>query len=310
MPDVQQDAATSVQAGLAAAAERMRTSTKWLIASFGAAAAVVVAGIGLSDLGRLSGDTPGYRLAIAVGGALAAIIGVLGALATAMALAAASAVTIDDLTATPRRGQRSLEFALSKIRRDPALAPWKGDLAAFVQDLAKSRSHQKVERDAYMKDSATSPEQSHLNRATYLVNELEAILARLLETASFLRLQRSFSVARAAIVAWLLLAAVGVLAFVYAVRTGPAALTVPGSPIAASVRVPTNERAYVAKQLGKSCDYDLDAVPVVVLSIDNKTTKAQVVTLPTDRCQPVRVEVGRDRISGAPPRLGGEGTGN
>jgi hypothetical protein len=101
MAKTQQDTSATAQSGLAAAADRLRSSAKWLIASFGAVAAVVVAGISLSDLGGLSGDTPGYRLAWAVGGAFAAIVGVLGALARAIALAAASAMTIDDLKNPP-----------------------------------------------------------------------------------------------------------------------------------------------------------------------------------------------------------------
>jgi hypothetical protein len=185
------------------------------------------------------------------------------------------------------------------------MSPWHGRLSEFIQALGDARDGQKAERDAYMNDPGKHPDPGHLNRATYLVDELEAILARLLDSASFLRLQQSFRVARIIIVAWLVLATSGVLAFVYAVRTGPTAVDVPASPVTASLRVPADDRAHLAKQLGKSCPYDPDAVPVIVLSADDKTAKAQIVTVPTEQCTPVRLEVTSDRITGPPPRLGG-----
>jgi hypothetical protein len=319
MVESQQDATAQQNDGLAQAADRLRDSAKWLIVSFGAAAAVVVAGISLSDVGRISGDTPGYRLAFAIGGALVAIVGVLAALAWAMSLAAASTVTIDDLQARPSRWQWSLRFALAKVQEDPALSPWGNELRAFVEALRDARSRQKLALDRYMEedndedsnrdassDRLSSEEaQQRLDRATFLVDELEGTMGRLLVTASFLRLQESFRVARVIITLWLLLAAAGVLAFAYAVRTGPAALDVPASPVAASVSVPPDDRADLAKRLGTGCRYSLDAVPIIVLSLDEETVKAQAVTLPAMSCKPVRLEIDRDRITGSPPAING-----
>jgi hypothetical protein len=143
---------------------------------------------------------------------------------------------------------------------------------------------------------------SALNRSTMLVNELESILARLLDSASFLRLQRNFQVARVVIALWLLVAAGGVLAFVYAVRT-PRGVDVPAAPVAASLRVHDDDRAYVTHRLGDRCDYRLDAVPVVVLDVESGT--ATVVTVPTAFCQPVRLEVAAALLTAPPPEIGG-----
>jgi hypothetical protein len=290
---------------LSRAADRLRDSAKWLIASFGAAAAVVVAGISLADLGRLSGETPGYRLAIAIAGAAAGVVGVLGALATAMSLAAASIVTLDDLRTEPRGWKRSFRRVRDEVLADPALRPWKGGIGDFVGDLERARANHREQLRLYVGDKKTTANPAFFQRAVLQVEELQTILARLLDTASFLRLQRSFRRARYVIAGWLLLAAIGVLAFVYAVRIDQPSLDVPAAPVAASLTVASSQRDDVAKRLGAACKYDLGAVPVVVLAVDEKTSKAQVVTVPSQDCTPVRLEADKSSVAAAPPKLGG-----
>src|SRR5262245_48577029 len=80
------------------AADRLRDSAKWLLAAFGAVAVVIFAGLTVADLGELDGDTPGYRLAIAIAGSTAAIVGIVAALSRAMQLAGASTTSLEDLT--------------------------------------------------------------------------------------------------------------------------------------------------------------------------------------------------------------------
>jgi hypothetical protein len=296
---------SQAQGNLASAADRLRDSAKWLIASFGAAAAVVVAGISLSDIGKLSTDTPGHRLAIAVIGTFAGVLGVLGALATAMSLAAASIVTIDDLGKKPRPWKSSLRAARRTVLKDPALRPWHGKFSDFVGDIEKARNRYQQELRLYMQQTKLTANPALLKRAAFQVEVLEAILARLLDTASFLRLQDSFARARFVIAAWLLLAATGVLAFVYAVQADEGALDVPAAPVSASLALPTADRVEVAKRLGTACSYDLGAVPVVVLAIDDSTAKAQVITVPSAGCTPVRLEVAKDTVTAPPPKVGG-----
>jgi hypothetical protein len=213
-------------------------------------------------------------------------------------------MTIDDLVTTPKPWQVSLRYARDRVKSDPALAPWDGDLTAFRGALDKSRREQKSERDAYLGDKATEPYVGGLNRATMLVNELEAVLGRVLDTASFLRLQQSFRIARLVIVAWLLAAAGGVLIFVYAARTA-LETDVAATPVTASLRVPADDRTFVTHRLGVGCGYDLDSVPVVVLGKDAQTGIAEVVTVPTATCSPVRLKVPGERLAGPPPQIAG-----
>lgn len=303
MPAAKNDDGQPSSVGLANAAERLRSSARWLIASFGAVAAAVVVGISVSDIGALSGDTPGYRLALAIGGAVLAIVGVLGALARSMALAAASVIGIHDLAVTPRRWQLSLRYARDRIKADPALAPWNGDLHTFHRALEVSRRDQKKERDWYLADKSTTPYVGSLNRATMVVNELERVLARILETISFLRLQHGFRIARIVIVAWLIVAATGVLVFAYAAHVTPN-VSIAAAPATASLRVPSDDRTFVSHRLGTGCDHDLDAVPVVVLALVSETGRADVVTLPTATCSPVRLDIPDDRLTGPTPEVG------
>lgn len=80
---------------------RLRNSARWLLASFGAVAVVIFAGLTVADFGELNGDTPGFRLTIAIAGAAAAIGGIVAALERAMRLAGASMTSLEDLTRTP-----------------------------------------------------------------------------------------------------------------------------------------------------------------------------------------------------------------
>jgi hypothetical protein len=53
---------TPQPSSLAQAAERIRDAAKWLIASFAAVGAILVAGLQLTGIGKLSNDPPEYRL--------------------------------------------------------------------------------------------------------------------------------------------------------------------------------------------------------------------------------------------------------
>ena len=54
------------------ASDRIRESTKWLVAAFAAVGAILAAGLQLASVGRLSYHQPG-RLFLAIGGALLAV---------------------------------------------------------------------------------------------------------------------------------------------------------------------------------------------------------------------------------------------
>ena len=85
--------APSADADLAAAADRLRTSARWLLGSFGAIAAVAFAGIGLSSLGSLTFASPDYRLTIALAGVAVGVAGIAVALGATIRLAVASTTT-------------------------------------------------------------------------------------------------------------------------------------------------------------------------------------------------------------------------
>ncbi|MEA2219650.1 MAG: hypothetical protein QOJ35_2276 [Solirubrobacteraceae bacterium] len=63
-------------AGIGAANATIRETAKWMITSFAAIGGVLVAGLSLSSLGALTGDTPDERVAAAIAGVVLAVVGV------------------------------------------------------------------------------------------------------------------------------------------------------------------------------------------------------------------------------------------
>jgi hypothetical protein len=63
-------------------------------------------------------------------------------------------------------------------------------------------------------------------------------------------------------------------------------------------------------RLGAACTYDLGAVPVVVLAVDDKTSKAEVFTLPPEDCTPLRLEADSASVAARPPKITGSGPGS
>jgi hypothetical protein len=113
------------------AADRLRSSAQWLLASFGAVAVVIFAGLTVADLGSLTGSTPGFRLTIALVGAAASILGIVWALLLAMGLAGASTTTLYDLTR--ESNDKALQLARDQVAHDPMLVTWQSSEGGFAR---------------------------------------------------------------------------------------------------------------------------------------------------------------------------------
>lgn len=281
-------------------ADRLRESAKWLVASFGAAAAVVLAGINFSGIGSLTPDAPDFRFPAAVAGSVLALAGILGALLASMSLASASTVTVDDLRRRPTRWGWSLDTARRAVAADPVLAPWDRDFGKLASAYEAAHRDWENELRLWMESTELDADSTLLDRATHRLNELVALVGQLLETASFLRLQHSFRVFRFVIGGCLLAAGVGAVLVVWAANPPSGGLDVP-SVAEARFDVPADRVDQYRDDLGASCAYALDALPVVVLGVDDDEGTADVLTVPAQGCAAFRRTVPLDRLNGPGP---------
>jgi hypothetical protein len=282
------------------AADRLRDSAKWLLASFSAVAVVIFAGLTVADLGQLDGDTPGYRLLIAVVAAVLAIAGIVGALARAMSLAGASTTSLADLTRQTTEAE--LREAKAEAAADPALTTWGGDFAAFVADYNHAYDEYVQQAEAYALDPAKRPDRSGLQKARFHLQAMSAISTRLLRTVSFLRLQRSFANARKAIVAWMIVTAVGAVMFGWATSgipdDDPPELT--DAPVMGVLRPGDDVVKELNRQLSGSCRVASgDAIPVIVLSEGTSGDTVRLVTVPGAGCPPARATAPLSQVTNA-----------
>lgn len=285
-------------------ADRLRDSAKWLVASFGAAAAVVLAGINFSSIGSLRPDAPDFRFPAAVAGSVLALAGILGALVASMSLASASTVTVDDLRRSPKRWDWSLDAARRTIAADPVLAPWDQDFTKLAASYEAAHRDWENELRLWVESTELDADNTLLDRATHRLNELVALVGQLLETASFLRLQHSFRIFRFVIGGCLLAAGVGAVLVVWAAN--PPTDEGLDAPSVAEARfdVPADRVAQYRDDLGAACPHPLDALPVVVLDVDDDKRTADVLTVPAIGCTAFRRSVPIERLS-VPDPLGG-----
>ena len=283
------------------AADRLRDSAKWLVAAFGAVAAVIFAGLTVADLGALSGDTPGYRLALALTGAGAAIVGIVAALSQAMRLAGASTTSLDDLTRETKWYERSLKETREELKSDPSLTTWDGDIGAFIEDYNAAYDNYVQRAEAYAGATGKkAPDQSRLKRAVYRLRVMSAIARRLLSTTSFLRLQRSFIRTRRSIAAFMVLSAIGAVAFGWATSSVPEDSDLDDRPVLGTLRPDDGVVKELNRQLASTagCAATVGtASPVIVLDRDEEDSTFRIVTVPAVGCPPALATVPESQVT-------------
>lgn len=286
---------------LAGAADRLRDAAKWMVVSFGAAAAVVFAGLTVADLGDLDFSTPNYRFTIALIGGAVAIVGVVAAMATAMRLAGASTTSLHDLARAPRRWELALKRTRQEIADDPALQAWDTDgssdltarMKAFLSDYADAYGEFYAEVEKYAGDTNPAPDTRSLKKAARRLDYLSATSNRLLRTVGFLRLQASFTYARFVIAGWLLFATAGAIGFGWAVSDpaddGPTLAT---RPVLGQLAPSVATVADINRQLPAECEVDGDDEVAVIAVAEADDDMVDAVTVPADEdCPPTAITV-------------------
>lgn len=280
-------------------ADRLRESAKWLVASFGAAAAVVLAGINFSSIGSLSPDAPNFRFPVAVGGSVLALTGVLVALLSAMSLASASTVSLDDLDRKPARWDGASRAARAAVEEEPVLAPWGNNVTKVRQKYEFAHQHWENELRLWLQNRDVHASPAMMNRSTHRLNEFQAVIGQMLETASFVRLQHRFRTFRYIIGASLLVAGLGAVLVVWAANPpmrGSGGLV---GAIEGRFDVPEAAKEQYRNDLGEGCRLDLDGIPVIVIDVDEEEATAEVVTSPAPACRVLRRAVDSEHVTWA-----------
>lgn len=241
--------------GTQAAIDRYRDLAKYAIGIFGAVGGLMLAGIQLTSLGKLSvDDTPG-RLVVAVlglGVALGAIVWVITSAAKVL---------------------RPIEMSLQDIDADPSLVAYVNGRRALLGG-AESLDDAKRMADSSLLDDAER-------------QRWQAVLGNVVEAAALRRAQQRFDTAWSRMWWGAGIGAVTILAFAWAAnppkpeeKDSP---IVSPAPASAVVMLTEDGRSALRDALGETCD---SSQPLNALAIGGTETRPKVVTLSTKNCNP------------------------
>lgn len=271
-------------AELIASADRIRETAKWMVATFGAVAGVLVAGLQLSDIGGLEGSDRN----IAVAGSVIAIGAVIAIIYITAAVLARGRVARSDLAAGPRQNRRLVR----ELERSKGLyMPYESIpdfVAAVEQQWTKqveswSRLHSATDKAA--QDNA----KADFTATKAVLPELNRRMSQLLGIARVEDVKLAFERTRKWTAALAVIAAIGAAAFSY-VNVAPdekSEKALPQSPVVALADLSGAGKNVLQGVAGEKCD--LDALEVVTLSASAGGWEA--VILPVDGCETARVVI-------------------
>ena len=269
---------------LAAAAERIRDSAKWLLGSFAAVGAILVAGLQLTGLGELEDG----RLRWALGGLAVAVVGVVIAIGAAGAVVTKTFVTLKWLAQRPDG-----DPALDRIAGDKVVLGGYGSVGALYEAYRDAVEGRRDTYRAHAEDPTDPAKKQAADAAQHWALLLSGTQRHVLERASFSLLRHAYRTARRAILAAAVLTAAGIAAFAWAANppdqpTAPVAVRTP-TPV--TVVVDEEDRPELQQRLGADCDLsDLDAVAVAAVG-----EVYEIVAVQTATCTPVLFRLGPDQ---------------
>jgi hypothetical protein len=273
MPDHGEGEEQPAVSPLSKAADRIRESAKWLIASFAAVGAILIAGLQIADIGGLTGS----RLAWAIVGIILGVAGVVFAIAAASSVVTKSFVTLKALAdqskdQEPRKsldGDRVLLGGYESV----------SDLHDAYASAMAARVH--ALEVHYAKPTVVTKDTA--DRTRDWANVLDRIQKPVLDRASFLTLANSYKKARYGILCGAGLTAFGIATFAWAANPPE-----PSSPSPVVAKIPSNVTVVIRRpsstlkmMLGSTCD--LTAVKAIAIA--DLGANYQVTSIPTSRCK-------------------------
>jgi len=245
----------------------LRDVAKWILTVFAAVAAVLLAGLQLSSIGKVE---PGYLL----GASLAALLG-LGSVLRVVWLSA-SVLVSGIVNETSLRSYATKKLTKGDIElNDPLLLDGYSKVANFLDDYKRIGSE--YERALSRNQKARS------KRLEPQVERLVRTMNNLIPAARYAFVLHSFNKAMAGMFYWALIAAVSIGAFAWATNQYPLSDTVfqaPPSPALLSLTADGMDA--LAGSLGSAC-VSQPSIPVILLSVEDG--KFAVVSIPSDSCQ-------------------------
>jgi hypothetical protein len=289
------DAGTAASGSLTQAADRIRESAKWLLVSFAAVGATLVAGLQLADIGDLTNAGAENRLTWAIVGLALGLGGVVLAIAAASSVVTKSFVTLKWLAS-----ETADSVAKQGIDDDKALLGGYTTVAELNDAYAAAMEER---RDALKETYADPSNRAKLERADAADKwaiALGKIQEPVLEQASFNRVRGAYGAARWGILVGAALTAAGIAAFAWAANP-PSTQTVPvvsQMPTDVVVAIDADVRGIFEQQLGAKCD--LSHVRAVALAATG--TAYQLASVPTEHCNAVvfKLSGSQGRVAPAP----------
>jgi hypothetical protein len=263
------------------AANRIRDSAKWLLGAFAAVGAVLAAGLQLADLGRLAADRSDHRLQWAVVGVGAAVLGIGIAIGAATSVITRSFVTLQWLAAKDRRHRRIDKDKVLLANHDSVPALYRNSsnaLKAQLQAVQDWESDPKPEKEEKLREKAD------------VVHYYDLITRKVIEQASYRRLSRAYSRARAFMLLGAAVAAGGITLFAWAAHP-PAIQNVPvviRTPTDVMVTFTPRGVGLFSSVLGRSCDLE---TPISAVAVRDIGAGYEVAIVPTRNCHAAMIMV-------------------
>ena len=259
---------------LGKAADRVRESAKWLIASFAAVGALLIAGLQIADIGALSGG----RLAGAIVGIILGVLGVVVAIAAASSVVTKSFVTLKGLA----EQTNTTKEPLKSIEGDKVMLGGLDSVSALKNTYEAAATARLQALKTYY-ESPTDDNKLKAETASNWAKALDRIESNVLDRASFIVVKEQYGLARWGILIGAALSAIGIATFAYAANppeSAPLAAVVEKTPTEVTVMIRKPNQALSTK-LGPSCD--LAAVKAVAVA--DMGANYQVASIPTTKCK-------------------------
>lgn len=206
--------APSARQSLSLGSDRLRETTKWLVASYGAIGASLVIGSQFSDMGHLEwGD---QRLYAAILGVVFGFCGIAFALWSATGVFLAGAVSLHEIASAPTGGRKLTSIIRRRLEQDPTLMEGYPDLTTLEHAYAMARTNQRTLREAVPPEGATLEEITRMHQADALAETIQQTVDPLLVVASNWLVVETFRRARLGLLVGAVAAGIGIGVFAWA----------------------------------------------------------------------------------------------
>jgi hypothetical protein len=253
--------------GLSAAADRIRETAKWIIASFAAIGAALIAGTQLSGIGSIDSNA---RLVLAACSAIVALGGVGWAIWEAGKVSTASTVSLGDLAES-----NQLSEVRQTIDKDQALLEGHQGVGSLATSYGSWLRRRTEAYEAYFGQPSDETLRINAKIADQQVLTLSAIVQSVLLVASYLRLAAAFRSALRRIFLAGIIAALGIGVFVWnvSVANSGASQSVissvdAGIPSNVVIQLTPAAAPLVDAELGKTC-HDTTLTGVALANTSN-----------------------------------------